>query len=199
MTGDSDADMRLLTLALMGEFAKVQDVIDALVGMYFERRTPGLQWYLKQKGVPARISDTDRPRLVSSIAEDLGTTGDLTNFRTTFERVKRVRDYAGHSVRIEMLDSDTILLKKQFVESAEAKLDPPVTVTRAELASHHRDVLWMLNHVQYIIGSSDLTVKTYLGDREIQALAPPANPEDWNEIGYVFVDEQTVTSTSAER
>ncbi|NQE72413.1 hypothetical protein NG2371_06898 [Nocardia gamkensis] len=79
-----DSDMRTLALVLMGEFAKVQDSIDGLVGMYFARRTAGIQWYLKQKGIPSRIRDSERPRLVVSIAADLGTTSDLSNFTETY-------------------------------------------------------------------------------------------------------------------
>ncbi|MET9031154.1 hypothetical protein ABZW96_37015 [Nocardia sp. NPDC004168] len=192
-----DSDMRTLALVLMGEFAKVQDSIDGLVGMYFARRTPGMQWYLKQKGIPSRIRDSERPRLVVSIAADLGTTSDLSNFTETYERLKEIRDYTGHSVRVDFLNSDTIVLTKQFFQSGGGTPQPSLTVTRQELMTGHRDALWLLHHVHYIIASSDLSVRTFLGDRAIRYVEPTPSPAEWDEVAFVFVDE--VGSTTAGR
>ncbi|MGW5388368.1 hypothetical protein [Nocardia sp. NPDC003963] len=99
--------MKILALELVGEFSKTQESVDLLIVTYFQRRTPAMSRYLKQKRVTTNIPDQERPQLVMELAAELGTSADLTNFKSVFDRVKTVRDYAGHSARIEALGPDT--------------------------------------------------------------------------------------------
>ncbi|MEU2120817.1 hypothetical protein [Nocardia niwae] len=185
---DPQTDLRVLVLELVGEFAKTQELVDGLIHTYFQKRTPGMLDYLKQRRVISKIVDDDRPMLTLTLAEELQTVADLTNFSTVYRRVKRVRDYAGHSSRIDVIGPDTLQLTKQFLTGFGEKPAPPMVVTREELIARICDARWLAQHVQFILATGGLTKMIYLGDRKIEFVEPPATPESWDGTQFVFVN-----------
>ncbi|MFD3429335.1 hypothetical protein [Nocardia fluminea] len=167
-----------MALELVGRFARLQETVDALVTRYFETRTPGAMWYLKQKRATANISDADRPKLVQSIADDLEVSGDRSNFHRVFMEVKRIRDYVGHGTRVEAPDPDTLVITKNFVVGFGGKEEPDLTVKRDELAARLRELEWLSQHVRYVMSS--VVVKMALGDQEVRPTLPPRLPTDWD-------------------
>ncbi|WP_280241651.1 hypothetical protein [Nocardia abscessus] len=180
-------DLRVLVLELVGEFARTQELVDGLIHMYFQKRTPGMLDYLKQRRDISKIVDDDRPMLTLTLAEELQTVADLTNFSTVYKRVKRVRDYAGHSSRIDVIGPDTLQLTKQFLTGFGEKPAPPMVVTRDELIARICDARWLAQHVQFILATGGLTKMIYLGDRKIEFIEPPATPESWDGTQFAFV------------
>lgn len=81
-------DISALALELVGEFSKLQDSIDQMVGMYATRRAPSLAALLDDSNILARMSDQQRPRLVTAIALELKTGADVSKFGDVFHRVK---------------------------------------------------------------------------------------------------------------
>ena len=194
MTSSANVDMRVLALELVGEFAKAQDAIDMVVRLYFKKRSPGLDWYLRQKRVTTNIADTDRPRLVLSLANELGTSADLSNFSEIYRGIKEIRDHVSHSARTEIIDADTIRLTKTAIVPAEQNQPTPLTVTRDVLEKRIHEAKWLVQHATYIASSSDLTKKIYLGSREVEYLEPEGRPEDWQEQVFRFVNDGTAAS-----
>ncbi|MGW4769841.1 hypothetical protein ACWEO2_17570 [Nocardia sp. NPDC004278] len=178
MTSSEDTDIRILALELVGRFAKLQETVDALVALYFQKRTPGMLWYLKQKRATSNISDADRPQLVLAIAADLQVAGDRGAFREVFVKVKQVRDYVGHGSRIETPNPDTLVITKNFVTGFGGKEEPALTVTRDELAARLLDLDWLSQHVLYVMSTGGLVEKVALGDREVRAVLPARLPTD---------------------
>lgn len=184
MTPPSDVDLKGLALELVGEFSIAQESVDLLVVRYFEARTPGMMRYLNQKRVTTNIPDQERPRLVQELASELGTSADLAKFKTVFDRVKRVRDYAGHTARIEVVDPDTLHFTKQFITRPEQKENPPLTITRSQLLDRLHDARWLAQCVHYILAKSDLITTISFRGQEITYVKPPPNPEDWDGLQF---------------
>ena len=59
-------------------------------------------------------------------------------------------------------------------------------VTRDQLAARLRDARWLLQHVHFIVGSSDLTVDIRLGSQQVTFTPPPADPSDWDGKLFTF-------------
>ncbi|MFQ6332048.1 hypothetical protein ACLMAL_38860 [Nocardia sp. CWNU-33] len=169
-----------MALELVGRFAKLQETIDALVALYFQKRTPGLFWYLKQKRATANISDSDRPKLLLTIADDLQAAGDRSAFSEVFVKVKVIRDYVGHGSRVETPDPDTLVITKNTVIGFASKEEPDLTVRRDELAARLLDLEWLMQHVLYVMATRGLVEKVSLGDHEVRPALPPGLPSDWD-------------------
>lgn len=181
-------DLRVLALELVGEFGKTQELVDGLIHMYFQKRTSGMLDYLEQRRVISKIVDDDHPKLTLTLAEELQTVADLTNFSTVYRRVRRARDYSAHSSRIDVVGPDTLQLTKQFLTGFGEKPAPQMKVTREELIARIRDARRLAQHVQFILATGGLTKMISLGDRKIEFVEPPATLESWDGTQFVFLN-----------
>lgn len=111
---ERSTDMAALALALVGEFSKVQEIVDGLVALYAEKRAPGLKRFLADQHWLDRIPDRQRARLVLDIAAELGTPGDLSMFADVFHQVKATRDAVAYTTRMEKVDDDTLRLSRGY-------------------------------------------------------------------------------------
>ena len=164
---EASTDIAALALALVGEFSKLQELIDGLAKLYVRKRAPGLSDFLSEQGALNRIPDRRRARLVLDIADDLGTDGDLTQFMDVFHRVRMGRNTIAHATQMERIDADTIRLSKGYLTFYGDPEEEPRTVTRQELKARLHEARWLLQHVRFISAASDLTVRQYLGTRPV--------------------------------
>lgn len=131
-----EEDIAALALALVGEFAAVQDNIDGFVSLYVQRRAPSLVGYLKRQNILGRIPDPERPSLLLAIADEMDLNGDRSKFRDVYHRVKAVRDAIAHSADMKRVGADDLRLTNSVWSGAGAlKGDKPTVtvVTRNQL------------------------------------------------------------------
>lgn len=92
-----------------------------MVGMYATKRAPSLATFLDEENVLARIRDQQRPRLVVSIATELKTKADVSNFGNVFFRVKETRDFVAHGTYMQRIDDDQIVIWNNYVTGPTVK------------------------------------------------------------------------------
>ncbi|WP_445159654.1 hypothetical protein ACTXG5_15530 [Mycobacterium sp. Dal123C01] len=179
-------DMSALALELVGEFSKLQVVADHLVSLYVEKHAPSLAAFLNEENVLTRLPDRQRPRLVTAIAKELGTAADVSNFGDVFDRVKHVRDFAAHGTYTERVGPNKIVLWNNYMTGPSIKRTgirksgASLVVTRSLLTNRLRESRWLIQHVHFITGSSDLTNGVHIGGVPVRFAKPPARPSDWN-------------------
>lgn len=178
-----------LALQFMGEFARLQESIDELVSLYVETKARALVDYLEGRNVLGpNISDTQRVTLVLAMAAELETPGDLSKFRDVFHSAKEMRDFLGHSARMDQLGGDTLHIAKKIWTGPRArptKGKSMLTVTRQQLITHLHNARWLRQHVHAIMAGSELTTGWFIGDQPIKQKVPPADPADWDGSLYV--------------
>jgi hypothetical protein len=157
--------------------------------MYATKRAPSLAALLDDERILSRLSDQQRPRLVMSIANELETEADTSNFRDVFYRVKEIRDFVAHGTYAQRLDDNNLILWNNYVTGPNVKRigfkkRDSLPVGRGLLKVRLKEVRWLLQHVHFITGSSDLTQQIYLGEHPVAFAKPPADPSDWD--GEIF-------------
>ncbi len=178
-------DMAALALELVGQFSKLQDTVDSLVLQYAKKRAPALAAFLDGENIIERVSDNQRPKLVESIAADLGTAADLSKFSDVFFSVKEIRDFVAHGTYTKHVDDDNIVIFNNYISGPAIKKRgikkrDSLNVSRQQLTRRLSEAGWLLQHVHFITGSSDLTDQLYLGTQPVSFAVPPADPVDWN-------------------
>lgn len=179
--------MKALMLELIGAYSKAQDAIDFAGTFFFQRKTPGLAEFVR-KGAIERIRDEDRPVLFAALVAELEIPDDFSQFATVFRRAKKVRDLASHAVRIDVIDPDTVEIGKTWIADKDGKTHSQ-RLTRADLDARLQDCAWLTQCATYVVATSSLTTKTYLGAKRVSFLPPSAEPKDWDGIGYEYVPE----------
>lgn len=114
----SEEDIAALALALVGEFAAVQDNIDGFVNLYAQRRAPSLFGYLQRQNTLARLPDRERPNLLLAIADEMTLDGNRSMFKDVFNRVKAVRDAIAHAADMKRTDSNSLQLTRSVWSGA---------------------------------------------------------------------------------
>lgn len=178
----SEEDITSLALALVGEFAAVQDNIDGFVNLYAQRRAPSLFGYLQRQNILTRLPDRERPNLLLAIAEEMKADGDRSKFKDVFHRVKSVRDAISHAADMERVDGNNLRLARSVWSGAGALRgdQPTITqVTREQLRLRLHDARWLLQHVRYVIGADDLVFRMHYRGEQFVFAQPPADPSDW--------------------
>lgn len=186
---DNKRDIAALALELVGEFSKLQDTVDQTIMMYAKKRAPSLAAFLDDGNILERIPDQQRPRLVVAIAKELETKADVSKFLDVFHRVKEIRDFVAHGTYTQRVDADNLVLWNNYVSGPDVKRRgikkrDSLKVNRDQLDKRLKDARWLIQHVHFIVGSSDLTQQIYLGDQPVTFAKPPADPTDWN--GDIF-------------
>ena len=179
----SAEDITALALALVGEFAAVQDNIDGFVNLYAQRRAPSLFGYLKRQNVLTRLPDRERPNLLLAIADEMKLDGDRSKFKDVYHRVKSVRDAIAHAADMKRVDGNDLRLTRSVWSGAGALRgdQPTVTqVTREQLRLRLHDARWLLQHVRYVIGADDLIFRMHYKGDQLVFVQPPADPSDWD-------------------
>lgn len=182
---DTQVDIAALALELVGEFSKLQDYIDHAVGMYAAKRAPALWAFLEESNVLDRIGDQQRPRLVIAIADDLGTGADLSKFRDVYYCVKDIRDFVAHGTYTQRVDADNLVIHANYVTGPNIKLRgikkrESLNITRGQLNARLNEARWLLQHVQFLVATSDLTTAVMFRGQEMTFSRPPADPSDWD-------------------
>ena len=104
-----------------------------------------------------------------------------------FRQVKDVRDFVAHGTFTERVSDDELRIWNNYLSgpnikrSGIKKLGDSLLVTRPELTARLKEARWLILHVHYIVGSSDLTEAIYLGEQAVTFVEPPADPRQWNE------------------
>ncbi len=174
-------DISALALELVGEFSKLQDAIEQLVTMYAEKHAPALASLLDDENVLSRMSDQQRPRVVIAIAAELGTRADVSNFRDVFHQVREIRDFVAHGTYTERVNDDQIVIWNNYVTGPNVKRTgikkrDSLKIGRDQLTARLNDARWLIQHVHFIVGSSDLTKQISLGDVPVAFAEPTAEP-----------------------
>lgn len=189
MGSNDKRDMAALALELVGEFSKLQDTTDQLIRMYAKKRAPALAAFLDEENLNERVSDKQRPRLVTGIAAELETAADVSKFSNVFHRVKEIRDFVAHGTYTQRIDDDNIVIWNNYVSGPDIKKKgikkrDSLSISRDQLTSRLKDARWLIQHVHFITGSSELTQQLYLGEHPVAFAEPTADPLDWN--GQMF-------------
>jgi hypothetical protein len=109
----------------------------------------------------------------------------LANFSNVFHAVKEIRNFAAHGTYMERVDDDNIVIHNNYISGPDVKKRglkkrDSLSVSRGQLTRRLKEARWLLQHVHFITGSSDLTQQLYLGDQPVAFAQPPGNPVEWN-------------------
>lgn len=180
--GSQDDDIHALAFRFVGAFAHNQVFIDdMLTKRFLEVRVPETSKFLLESSM-RRLRDSERPRLVTLIAADTDSDADLSCFTDVYKRVKKMRDKCAHSVRVTSISNDELELTQSVLTSGP---DPSVdseSVTRSELIDALKSCAWIEAQLMYILDSSDLIEKMYLGGQRVGVAKPTRLPKDWDGI-----------------
>ncbi|NMN94815.1 hypothetical protein [Antrihabitans stalactiti] len=190
MTTDLDtatAPIRSLGLELIREFARTQHSVDWVVGAYFKRTTPDLEFWLDHRGVLKRIDDGFRPRLLAGVAAAWQVDTDLSNYAHVFRKCKEMRDRLAHSAQMVELDVDRLEVTPTVHGSGLTPTPPPKVVSREGLTKRLHECGWLVAHAHYVQANGRGT-RTLRGDRPIEILRPSADPADWDGLEFRFVE-----------
>lgn len=177
--------MSALALRFLGHFSNVQDQIESAARMLCFKRM--------QKGggiigdfVVSRINDEERVRLLMAIAEEMETDADLSNFKTVFMRVKKLRDAVAHASAFRTgNDPDRLEISRValMVPTSRSKRATPDHVTRRQLTGAMHDCSWLYAQVTYVITSTPHAVLDIrMGSTPVTVFKPVARPEDWDGV-----------------
>jgi hypothetical protein len=175
--------MTALALAVVGEFSKVQEMIDESVRTYVWQKAPSLRDFLSDQGFFDRIPDAQRPRFVLALANELKTHADMSKFRDVFHRVKEVRDQLAHAVSTELIDENTVRATKGFMVgplTKKGKEPTAVTFTRQQLTARLHDARWLLQHMFFMWHVWHGPIEFDLAGERAAYVQPPADPADWD-------------------
>lgn len=172
--------IRLLALEFLGEFARLQEAIEEVGYMFFKKKTPHLLKFINHT-VLKRMKDEDRISLLKSLFSELDIPHS-PHLKSVFNQVKKLRDAIAHSSQLIEEENGSLSLKRGMFDNhtEDARAPKISSVTREEVMRLKLYCSWLQAHVFYMLDSSDLTKKIYLGSKEITFLQPSDHPDGWD-------------------
>lgn len=155
---EDDLNTHQLALEFVGEFARLQELIEGAGWLYFNKKTPELGRFL-QKKLLDRMRDEDRIDFLQGMFKDLKVESSL-RLKEVFNQVKKTRDKIAHSSSLEAHpESGSLILSKNFVGGIGKDSSAPSVVSRDDLLKMKWYCVWLAANVYYLISASDITEK----------------------------------------
>lgn len=176
---EDDLNTHQLALEFVGQFARLQELIEGAGRLYFHKKTPELERFL-QKKLLDRMRDEDRIDFLKGMFKDLEVEPP-TKQKEVFNQVKKVRDQIAHSSSLEAHPADSsLILSKDFFGGFGRNSSTPSVVSRADLFKMKWYCDWLAANVYYLISVSDITVKIIQNGVEISHVRPTDHPDQWD-------------------
>lgn len=186
----------------LGGFAALQNGIEQILGIYFQRHSPAVAKTLKKKHL-RRLSDEDRWDYVKALAQDGGYVGNLMPPASeSYWRCKHVRDALAHPVTKLQLGRTETIPDYHYQLSKEARKpqipDPLTPEVIRVLTAETRWLNAFLDHISCLAGNLydlpwarlDSGSSSTTGRTEILEPPPLPIPGDWFSEGlYRFVPD----------
>lgn len=184
-------DISSLALELVGEYSKLQDIIDLLVKRYAEARAPSLATFLDSQRILFRLKDENRSELVCSISDELATDADMSRFNAVFNQVKVARDFIAHGTAVTRINEDRLQIQPVYVTGPDVKQrgikrKEPLVLDRSKLIALLHETRWLHQHVMYLLASSDLSNAIHVSGQEVRVNRPPSGPEGWDGTPFTW-------------
>lgn len=180
-----DCAVQTLALELVGSFARVQEAIERVAALYFDKNTPELAKYVKRRALK-NMRDDDRIEVFKALVNELKVEISTPTFTSTFNSVKAHRDTIAHSARFTSEGEDTLIVSTTEWLNVDGSHET-VRLSRSELSKGIKRCDWMRHSAMYLLSRSGLIEKMMYNGQAVTITRPSPSPDDWTDEMFAAI------------
>lgn len=170
--------MDALIVQFIGVFAKVQDLVDAIVQHHAKQAMPKLGPVISRRFLN-RVNDNDRLTMLHAVASEGAYSGDLSKFDEVYSRVRVMRNRLTHGGAVPSRNGTEYIIGLTPTERARGVAASP-NLSPEDADQILAEANWLLTHIAVLgVESGAFSTSIVVSDGKTEPYrypTPPAEP-----------------------